>query len=202
MAVQRESAEAVLQSAEHAVHAHFKGLHITSAQVDGSADQALIESSRASRLIVLGSDELSLGTAILVGSTTMTVAAHSTCPVVAWRGYAISPTQQPIVVGVDHDHGSRVAIAAAFEFAHRLGLGIIAVHGWTTRRPAGEVTLPFMIDWDEVENDARQHLSDTLTPWIDLYPDVDGAVLGSTGLNLLHYSAIPVMICRSVDAGR
>jgi nucleotide-binding universal stress UspA family protein len=152
-------------------------------------------------------------------------------------GYAISPTQQPIVVGVDHDHGSRVAIAAAFEFAHRLGLGIITVHGWTTRRPAGEVTLPFMIDWGEVENDARQHLSDTLTPWIDLYPDVDvteivesdkpsrallscssdaqllvvgsrgrgrlaGAVLGSTGLNLLHHSAIPVMICRSVDADR
>ena len=36
-----------------------------------------------------------------------------------------------------------------------------------------EVTLAFMIDWEEVENDARQHLSDTLMPWIDLYPDVD-----------------------------
>jgi nucleotide-binding universal stress UspA family protein len=26
-----------------------------------------------------------------------------------------------------------------------------------------------------------------------------GAVLGSIGLNLLHHSAVPVMICRSVD---
>jgi nucleotide-binding universal stress UspA family protein len=91
MAVQRESAKAVLQSAEHAVRADFKGLHITSAQVDGSADQALIESSRVARLIVLGSDELSLGTAILVGSTTITAVGwrsrrHSSSPIAsAWE---------------------------------------------------------------------------------------------------------------------
>lgn len=234
MAARRESAEAIVQAAEQAVRAHFKCLHITCAQVDGSAGQALVESSRAARLIVLGTDELSPGTAVLVGSTTMSVAAHSTCPVVAWRGGAISPTQQPIVVGVDHDHASRVAITAAFEFAHRLGLEIIAVHAWMTRRPAGDVALPFMIDWGHVERDARQHLSDMLMPWIDLYPGVyvtevvdsdrpsrallrfaqdaqlfvigsrgrgllAGAVLGSIGLNLLHHSAIPVMICRSVD---
>ena len=103
MAARRESAEAIVQAAEQAVRAHFKGLHIA---------QALVESSRVARLIVLGTDELSLGTAVLVGSTTMSVAAHSTCPVVAWRGGAISPTQQPIVVGVDHDHASRVTITA------------------------------------------------------------------------------------------
>jgi nucleotide-binding universal stress UspA family protein len=91
-----------------------------------------------------------------------------------------------------------------------------------------------MIDWDAVENDERQHLSDTLAPWIGLYPDVDvtcvvdpdkvigallrhakaaqlvavgsrgrgliaSAVLGSTGLNLLHHAEVPVMICRSQD---
>ena len=48
-----------------------------------------------------------------------------------------------------------------------------AVHAWSTRRPAGDVTLPFMIDWDVVENDERQHLSDRLAPWMGLYPDVD-----------------------------
>ena len=28
-----------------------------------------------------------------------------------------------------------------------------------------------------------------------------GAVLGSTGLNLLHHSPVPVMICRAADSG-
>jgi hypothetical protein len=37
----------------------------------------------------------------MVGSTTTAVAAHSTCPVVARRGDAVTPTGQPIVVGVD-----------------------------------------------------------------------------------------------------
>ena len=136
------------------------------------------------------------------------------------------------MLGIDHGHDSRVAVTAAFEFAYRLGVGIIAVHAWTTRRPAGEVSLPFLIDWDQVENDARQHLSDSLFPWIRLYPDVEltevtdsdkpsrallrcaedaqlivvgsrgrgllrRALLGSTGLNLLNHSGIPVMICRS-----
>lgn len=234
IAAKQESAGAILQSAEHAVRGHFKALRITSVQMDGPADEALIACSRTARLIVLGTDELSLGTALLVGSTTMAVAARSTCPVVAWRGDAISLSKRPIVVGVDHDDDSRVAITAAFEFAHRLRLRIIAVHAWTTRRPAGDVTLPFMIDWKQVESDAQQHLSETLLPWIDLYPDVEvtevvdpdkpsrallncsrhaqlfvvgsrgrgllaGALLGSTGLNLLHHSAVPVMICRSAD---
>jgi nucleotide-binding universal stress UspA family protein len=154
--------------------------------------------------------------------------------VVAWRGDLVAPTEQPIVLGVDGVHNSGAAIASAFELADRLGVGIVAVHAWSTRRPPGEVSLPFMIDWDEVENDERQHLADAMAPWIKLHPDVDvtcvvdpdrpsrallrhlsnaqlvvvgsrgrglltGAVLGSTGLNLLHHSPVPVMICRAAD---
>ena len=44
---------------------------------------------------------------------------------------------------------------------------------WSTRRPAGDVTIPFLIDWDKVENDYRLQLCDALSPWIKLYPDVD-----------------------------
>ena len=137
--------------------------------------EALTDLSRTARLIVLGSDEVSLGTAILVGSTTTAVATHSICPVVAWRGDASTPTRLPIDLGIDHDHDSRVAVTAAFEFADRFDVGIIAVHAWSTRGPAGDVTLPSMIDWNKVENDARRHLSDVLSPWGELYPDVEVA---------------------------
>ena len=53
-----ESAEAILQAAEHAVRADFKDLCITATQVDSPADEALVELSRSARLIVLGSDEV------------------------------------------------------------------------------------------------------------------------------------------------
>ena len=224
---QRESADAILQSAHQAVRVNFKDLHITTARVEGSAEQALIESSHAARLIILGSDDLSSGTAVF---------GESMCPVVAWRGAAVSPTRQPVVVGVDHDQDSRVAIPAAFEFADRLGVGLIAVHAWTIQRPIGNVTLPAAILWRQVETDAQQHLSKALLRWIDLYPNVEvtqvvapdkpsgallrcsqdaqmvvvgsrasgppaGALPGSIGLDLLRHSTIPVMFCHSVDHG-
>jgi nucleotide-binding universal stress UspA family protein len=227
MEVERESATAILQSARHAAESDVGDVHVTTTEMDSPADEALTELSRTAPLIVLGCDEVSLGTAILIGSTTT---------VVAWRGDATTPTRQPIALGIDHHHDSRVAVTAAFEFVDRFDVGIIAVHAWSTRRPAGVVTLPSMIDWNKVESDARRHLSDRLAPWIDLYPDVEvtavvdldkprrallrhsqyaqmivvgsrgrgllaGALLGSTGLNLLHHAAIPVMICRSSDTG-
>ena len=175
MEAQRESATAILQSARHAAESDFGDLRVATTEMDSPADEALTELSRTARLIVLGSDEVSLGTAILVGSTTTAVATHSICPVVAWRGDATSPTRLPIALGIDHDHDSRVAVTAAFEFADRFDVGIIAVHAWSTRRPAGDVTLPSMIDWNKVENDARRHLSDVLSPWGELYPDVEVA---------------------------
>jgi nucleotide-binding universal stress UspA family protein len=224
---QRESADAILQSAHQAVRVNFKGLHITTGRVEGSAEQALIESSHAACLIVLGSDDLSSGTAVF---------GESICPVVAWRGGAVSPTRQPVVVGVDHDQDSRVAIPASFELADRLGVGLIAVHAWTFQRPVGDVTLPAAILWRQVETDAQQHLSETLLGWINLYPNVEvtqvvvpdhpsrallrcsqdaqmlvvgsrasgppaGALPGSIGLDLLRHSTIPVMFCHSVDHG-
>jgi nucleotide-binding universal stress UspA family protein len=234
MEVERESATAILQSARHAAQGALGALRITTKELDRPADEALIEMSRTALLIVLGSEDVSVGKAILMGSTTMAVAGHSTCPVVAWRGDTTTPTEQPIIVGIGHDDDSQVAITAAFEFAHRLGLGVIAVHAWSTRRPAGDVTLPTKTDWKPLENGERQYLSNALSRWTKLYPDVEvtqvtdadkpsrallrhtkdaqlvvvgsrgrgllaGALLGSTGFNLLHHSAIPVMVCRSAD---
>jgi len=115
--------------------------------------------------------------------------------VVAWRGDEATLTRQPIVLGIDHDRDSQVAVKAAFEFADRLGLGIIAVHAWQNRRLAGDVAAPFVIDWNKVDDAARQHLSAALAPWLDLYPDVVvGRVVESD-------KPSRAMICRSVQEG-
>jgi hypothetical protein len=155
-------------------------------------------------------------------------------PVIVMRRYADSTRLTSMVTDGRPVH--EIPITAVFEFAHRFGLGVIAVYAWSKRRPAGDVTLPFMIDWNQVENDERQCFLDRLVPWIELYagvavtevvdPDkpsrallrcatdaqlivvgsrgrrmLAGDLLGSTGLNLLHHSAIPVMNCRSSDTG-
>ena len=129
--------------------------------------------SERARLIVLGCDDLSLGTAHLVGSTTVTVASHSACPVVAWRGDLLAPTDQEIVLGVDDTHASAAAVDAAFEIANRFGVGIAAVHTWSTRRPAGDVIIPYLIDWDALEAAEWQMLMHILEPWSERYPNVD-----------------------------
>ena len=230
----QRSCQPILQAAEDAVRADFTALPVTTTRVSNSVKAPLTDVSRHARLVVLGSDDVSLGTALLVGSPTLRLAPHSPCPVVAWRGDLIAPTGQKIVLGVDDAHNSGAAIAAAFEFAERIGVGITAIRAWSTRRPAGDITIPYLIDWDKVENEYRQQLCDALSPWIKLYPNVDvtcvvdrhkpsrallnhagdaqlvvvgsrgrgllaSVVLGSTSLNLLHHSAVPVMICRPSD---
>lgn len=234
VAKQQRSSQAILQAAEHAVRTDFPNLVVTTALTRDPAKEALADVSRRARLLVLGCDDVSLGTALLVGSTTVAVAEHSACPVVAWRGDSVAPTERRIVLGVDDGDNSGAAIAAAFEFADRIGVGITAVHAWSTRRQPGDVTIPYLIDWDQVEDEHRQQLSEALAPWIKRYPNVDvtcvvdrdkpsrallrhvddaqlvvvgsrgrgplaGAVLGSTSLNLLHHSGVPVMICRQTD---
>ena len=233
MAAAEAAAPAILAAAERAVRRSFGELRVTTANVPDTIDRLLVDLSQYARMIVLGCDEVKPGAAILVGSTTVAVAANAVCPVVAWRGDATAPTTQPIVIGVDGDDGNHAAITAAFELAQCLGVGVVAVHAWSTRRPAGDVALPFMIDCDAVEADERERVKSMLAQWTRLYPEVDvtyvvcretpsrallhhsgdaqlvvigsrghgplvGALLGSTGLNLLHHSVIPTMICRSV----
>jgi nucleotide-binding universal stress UspA family protein len=235
-ALEASGPEAILSSAEDTLRAGYPDVTVTTANVPAPADEALVELSRKARLIVLGSDRVSVGAAILVGSTTVAVAARSTCPVVAFRGDETALTGQPIVLGVDGDEGSRAAIATAFELADRFGVDIVVVHAWSTRRSPGDVTLPFMVDWAAVEERQREYLSATIAPMAKLHPHVgvtrivesgkpshailrqlndaqlvvvgnrgrgvlSGALLGSTGLNLLHHSTIPTMICHARERG-
>ena len=227
---QRESAEATLKSVEEKLRGEFSALPIFATRYDETAETLLTELSRHARLIVLGSEELSPAAALLIGSTTAAVAAHSACPVVAWRGRNDTPTDGSIVLGVDVVETGAAAFTAAFEFASQFGVGIKAVHAWSEFRPLPGVTNPYLIDWDGLEAIQWQKLLDTVAPWTERYPDVEvtyfvepegtskallqhvadsqlivvgnrgrnvlaGTLLGSTSLNMLHHSPVPVMVC-------
>jgi nucleotide-binding universal stress UspA family protein len=231
---QRESAETLLKSVEEAIRAEFGTLNITTTQFDESADKMLTELSRRARLIVLGCADVSPRAALLLGSTTVSVTTHSSCPVVAWRGEMVAPTDQPIVLGVDGERTGASAFRTAFELADRLGVTLNAVNAWPSRRSPGGFGLPYLIDWDALEAARWTYILTVVEPWTKEYPSVEvtyflephgasqallrhaadsqlvvvgsrgrgvltGALLGSTSLNLLHHSPVPVMLCHNAN---
>jgi len=173
IAEQRESAETILKSVEEAVRAEFGTLTIATTQFDESADKVLTELSRRARLIVLGCADVSPSAALLLGSTTVAVTTHSSCPVVAWRGDMVTPTDQPIVLGVDGERTGAAAYRTAFEFAERLGVTLNAVNAWPSRRSPGGFGLPYLIDWDALEAAQWTYLLSSVEPWSREYPSVE-----------------------------
>nr|WP_090280479.1 universal stress protein [Mycolicibacterium komanii]CRL76616.1 universal stress protein UspA-like protein [Mycolicibacterium komanii] len=237
IAQQRDMADTVLESAEQSVRAAFPNLDVFALRSNVPAAELLADRSRTAQAIVVGSEDVSPTAAMLVGSTTLAVAAHSTCPVIAWRGGLNTLTNRPIVLGVDDPATSAAAFDAAFEFASRLGVGLRAVHAWSKPRFAPGLINPYLVDWDGFEALQWQGLLSALEPWTKRYPDVEvtyflepeatsdvllrhaedsqllvvgarrrnalaGALLGSTSLNMLHHSRVPVMVCHrgSVDS--
>ena len=170
----RALGQAVLDRASEAVHADFPTVRISRTLSHDSPRDALVECSRHARLVVTACADVSPQGALLVGSTTLAVATHAACPVVAWRGQAVAPNDRPVVVGVDVDdeRSSRGALATAFELADCLGVGVVAVHAVSARRTLGEVDIPILVDWDAIKDEARQRLLDIVGLTSDRWPNV------------------------------
>ncbi|HYO02950.1 MAG TPA: universal stress protein [Mycobacterium sp.] len=234
IAEQRDSAAAILTGVEEAVHADFGDLPITTEEFAEPIKEVLTRLSRRARLVVLGCGDVTPAGALLLGSTTLAVASRAVCPVVAWRGDAMSPTQQPVVVGVDGSPSSGAALAAAFELADLFGATLRVVHCWSALVALDEAIAPFLTDGSQLEAAERQAVSDAVAACQRRYPDVEvatfvepnspsrallthatdaqlvvvgnrgrnalaSALLGSTTLNLLHHSDVPVVLCRDGD---
>jgi nucleotide-binding universal stress UspA family protein len=172
LAEHHEQAAALLKSTEEQVRAAAPGLEVTTLLSDEPADALLISRSRSARFVVLGAGSISPAAALLVGSTTLAVTAHSACPVVVWRGESDVPTTKPIVLGVDGERTGAVAFETAFELASRFGVELRAVHAWPSVRPPAWVTEPLLTDWDGLESLEWAKLLNTLEPWTARYPNV------------------------------
>ena len=230
VSAQREAAPLILKTAEEAVRRDHPDLEISTLALDEPVEDALKALSRNARLLVVGCDDVSPGAALLVGSLTLELCGHAECPVIAWRGELLRPTTQPIVVGVDGS--SDAALDLAFDMAAALGAPVQAVHAWSMRVPAGDVSIPFLIDWGTVELEQVNALNRAVEPYRRAHPEVSvdvlvdalgprrallqqlsdaqmvivgsrgraplaATVLGSTSLNMLHHSPVPVAVCRS-----
>lgn len=168
----RALGQAVLDRAAEAVHAEFPAVHVVRTLSHHSPQDALIQLGRRARMIVTACADVSAQGVLLLGSTTLAVATHAECPVVAWRGQANTPNERPVVVGVDERHLSDGVLTTAFDLADCLGVGLVAVSAISARRTVGEVDIPILIDWEAVKEEARQRLEDIVALVADRWPNV------------------------------
>jgi len=140
------------------------------------AVDALLAESATAGMVVLGSPGArSLGR-MLLGSVSVSLAAHAACPVALARPHVAEdepPTEGPVVVGVDSTRTSEDAIAAAFDEASWRGAPLTAVHCWRE----GVLSAVFAegrwpLDRAAVEEHEHELLAQRLAGWQEKYPDV------------------------------
>ena len=230
MTYHSQNAERFLKEAADAVSAAHPSVTVFTTDTSESVDDALTGASADARLMVIGGVDLSPAAAILLGSTTLRVTSHARCPVIAWRGTAVQPSNAPIVVGLDESAAAAVSLDVALELAACFGAPVNVVHTWTFASAPDEVH--GSPDWVKVNAATRARIEaiieiaqrkhpgpEVTTSWESrgasraLLDHLDNAqlvavgnrgrapltaaVMGSTSLNLLHHSQIPVMVCHA-----
>ncbi|MGW9448836.1 universal stress protein [Streptomyces sp. NPDC055632] len=156
------SATLVQEAAVHALGA-APGLAVTKAVVTGDVIHVLEAESQAADLMVVGSRGLGGITGVLLGSTPVSLAARSHCPVMTVREeHGASDGTGPVLLGVDGSPDSEEAVDVAFAEAARRRTGLVAVHAWQPdKAPPG--TTP---------ESAARSLARALAGRADTHPDV------------------------------
>lgn len=139
---------------------------------------ALITLSEDAHLVVLGARGSGGFSGLLAGSTAIALVAHGHSPVAVIRGGEAdeaTPSEGPVVVGVDGSPTSEPALAVAFEEAAMRRTGLVAVHAWVefTSDTAYATARQFLVDWEAVETREREMLAERLAGWQEKYPDVE-----------------------------
>ncbi|MGW4170293.1 universal stress protein [Streptomyces chartreusis] len=149
----------VREAADHA-RAVAPEAEVTEAVVPGSAVAVLGAESRAADLVVVGARGAGGFVEMLLGSTAVSLAAHTKCPVMVIRGEPADAG--PVVVAVDGSPKGERAVEFAFAEAALRKAEILAVHAWLPDyAPAGT----------GVES-AERLLAQALAGHAEKYPDV------------------------------
>ena len=188
----------------------------------GLAVDLLLAESATTPLIVLGSHGLGGLRGALIGSVALRVAAGARCPVVVFRGHA--DPRDPVVVGVDSSPASEEALHFAVDAAAARDVPLIVAHAGRQRTPGIEPSFADQRAEDHRELEelvaglAGKHPDLDITTRVvkdrepsrvlmAVAPDaqlivvgsrgrgpVAGAVLGSTGNDLLAHATCPVAV--------
>jgi nucleotide-binding universal stress UspA family protein len=149
--------------------------------VAGSPVAVLLDRADQARMVVVGKRGLGGFSRILVGSTSIAVAGRAKRPVAVVPDGWNQPERDdgPVVVGVDPYRLEEPPLQWAFERARRLGVTLVAVHGWEppgayARFAAIKAVAESAAAW---EKESEEAFDKVLEVWRDRFPDVDVTVL-------------------------
>jgi nucleotide-binding universal stress UspA family protein len=168
------AAELVRQVAENAGRSvNLAGTDI----VDGPTITTLIDLSKDTGMIVVGSRGHGAFRRGLLGSVSTALVHHAQCPISVIHDAPTPRHDAPVVLGVDGSLVSERATGIAFEEAARRSVELIAVHAWsdTTLIAAhawGDSGLLAAADWAAVSARAEALLAERMASWQSKYPGV------------------------------
>lgn len=174
--LQAETLEKV-EEARGIAHEVAPELKIGHTIAEGSPIDMLLDMSRDVTMIVMGSRGLGGLSGMVMGSVSAAVVSHASCPVVVVRQN--NPVNEstkygPIVVGVDGSEVSQRATEYAFAEAAARSCELIAVHTWMDMQVQASLAglSAAQQQWEEVEREQSELLTERLQPLIDQYPGV------------------------------
>lgn len=170
----RDAAQQLVDEAAMAAKSAHSEVEVVTRLETGPAAATLIEESEHAQLVVLGTRGSGGFTSLVIGSTTLHVASHAHCTVVAVPARAADePEGHGVVVGVDGSELSEAAIEFAFQIASETGQPLVALHAWRDPSSSGPGSmLPLVYDPVLVSEEERVVLAESLAGWQEKYPDV------------------------------
>lgn len=138
--------------------------------ISGPRVPTLVDMSKDSEMIVVGSRGLGGVKRLLLGSVSSGLVHHAHCPVAIIHDedpLMEHPSSAPVAVGIDGSPASELATKIAFEEADRRGVDLLAIHTWMN-------SADFRVDvpLEGVQEQAEEELAQRLAGWREQYPDV------------------------------
>lgn len=174
--VEQESVRVVTEAQERAVAAN-PDLAVTTALPTGAPAGGLLNAADDAALLVLGSARKTKAERIVLGTTSLSVVAHSPCPVILVPDDAEIVGDGRVVVGIDGSDNSRLAFVHALEAAALRGRTVTTVTSWNVEVENGVVvTEPGSPEWEAVDQRYRGMAERTIAADRQAHPDIEVTV--------------------------
>lgn len=170
----RAAAEQIAADAAACARVVEPELDVTVEAQPGEPLAVLEEESRRTDLVVVGNRGRNAFTGLLLGSTSVQLAAHAHCPVMVTRD-RWEPAG-PVVLGVDGSTAGGPAVDFAFAEAALRRVPLLAVHAWTPWNteapPPDDPADAYAAKPGALAAQEERLLAETLAGRCEAYPDV------------------------------